>query len=149
MYYIWLLGVSPYSKIVLRSFYTVLRCIAIYRNFQRVVRAWIGWQRSHHGHMLLTGQKRCFYKDHLLTWAHIFILTKNISNIHGCIKRGHISLPDNVARMKINWKITKKLHVLLKITAKMCIMLRRLTLVLPTSSPIPCVLGCWLTSYFG
>ena len=44
------------------------------RNFQHDVTAWIGWQRSHHGHPLLTRQKRCFYKSQLLTWAHIFVL---------------------------------------------------------------------------
>ena len=33
-------------------------------------------------------------------------------------------------------------------TAKTCITLRPLPLVLPTSGPIPCVLGCGLTSHF-
>ena len=45
-----------------------------YRNFQRDVTAWIGWQISHHGHPLLTRQKRCFYKGQLLTRARIFVL---------------------------------------------------------------------------
>ena len=49
--------------------------------------------------------------------------------------------------MKIYWQIKKKCQVLLKITAKTCKTLRHLPLVLPTSSPIPRVLGCGLTSY--
>ena len=51
--------------------------------------------------------------------------------------------------MKIYWQIQKKWKVKLKITAKTCITLRRLPLVLPTSGPIPHVLGCRLTSHFG
>ena len=89
----------------------------------------------------LTWQKRCFYKGHRHTWARIFILFENIRNILGCIKRGHISLPDSVTRMIIIWQIKKNWQVLFKITAKTCIMLRRLPLVLPTSAPIftPCI----------
>ena len=51
--------------------------------------------------------------------------------------------------MKIYWQIKKKWQVKLKSTAKTCITFRRLPLVLPTSGPIPRVLGCGLTSYFG
>ena len=51
--------------------------------------------------------------------------------------------------MKIYWQIKKKWQVLIQITAKTCITLRRSPLALPTSGPIPRVLGCGLTSYFG
>ena len=51
--------------------------------------------------------------------------------------------------MKIYWQKKKKWQVLIKITAKTYITLRRLPLVLPTSGPIPCVFDCGLTSYFG
>ena len=50
--------------------------------------------------------------------------------------------------MKIYWQIKKKWQVILKITAKTCITLRRLPVVLPTSGPIPRVLGCGLTAHF-
>ena len=51
--------------------------------------------------------------------------------------------------MKIFWQIKKKWQVILKITAKTWITLRRLPLVLPTSGPIPRVFGCGMTSHFG
>ena len=70
-------------------------------------------------------------------------------NVLGYIKRGYISLLDNITWMKIYWQIKKKWKVILKLTAKTCITLRRLPLVLPTSGPIPRVLGCGLTSHFG
>ena len=70
------------------------------------------------------------------------------AHVHVCsIKRGHISLPDYITRMKIFWQIKKKWQII--ITAKTYITLRRLPLVLPTSGPIPRVLGCRLTSHFG
>ena len=44
----------------LQVFILPLWCLLMqYRNFQRDVTAWIGWQRSHHGHPLLTRHKRC------------------------------------------------------------------------------------------
>ena len=43
------------------------------RDVRRDVTAKIGWQRSHHRHPVLTGQKRCFYKGQSLTWACIFV----------------------------------------------------------------------------
>ena len=57
-------------------------------------------------------QKRCFYKGQILTWARIFVVMLNIRNILGCLKRGHISLPDNVTSMTIYWQIKKKWQVL-------------------------------------
>ena len=60
------------------------------------------------------------------------------------IERRQISLSDHsftcISQMKIFWQ------VILKITAKTCI---TLPLVLPTSGPIPRVLGCGLTSHSG
>ena len=50
--------------------------------------------------------------------------------------------------MKIYWQIKKKWKLILKITAKTCITLQWLPLVLPTNGPIPSVLGCGLMSYF-
>ena len=35
----------------------------VYRNFQRDLTAWIGWQRSHHYHPRPNRQKHCFYKS--------------------------------------------------------------------------------------
>ena len=82
--------------------------------------------------------------------ACIFVVDYNIRIILGYIERGHISVPDNVTRMKIYWQIKKKWQVLFQITAKTCITLQRVPLlVLPTSGPIPHVLGCGLTSHFG
>ena len=117
--------------------------------------------------------KALFNKGVSLAWARNFVVNWNIRNILGYNERGHISLRDNVTQMKIYWQIKKKWEVLLKITAKTspihstllemssflarsnvweyaktCITLRRLPLVLPTSVPIPCVLGCGLTSNF-
>ena len=119
------------------------------RNVRLDVTAWTGWQRSHHCHPLLTRQKRCFYKGQSLTWAHIFVVHSNIRNLLGYFKRGNISLPNDISQMKIYWQIKEKLQVILKFSTKSCIMLRRLPLVLPTSGPIPLVLGCGLTSHFG
>ena len=79
------------------------------RNVRRDVTAWIGWQRSHHCHPLLTRQKRCFYKGQSLTWAHIFVVHSNIRNLPGHFKRGNISLPDDISQMKIYWQIKEKL----------------------------------------
>ena len=101
--------------------------------------------------MLQHRQKRCFYKGQSLTWARIFVVNYNIRNLLGYIQRGHISLPDHITRMKIYWQIKEKWSVIIEITAKTCITLRRYPLVLPTSGPIPRVhvLGCGLTSHFG
>ena len=56
--------------------------------------------------------KALFFKGQLLTWARIFVLIFIIRNILGCLKRGHISLPDYVTCMKIYWEIKKKWQVL-------------------------------------
>ena len=65
---------------------TYNRNVCNYRNFQRDVTAWIGWQRSHHGH------PRCFNKSQLLTWVNFLFFLKYKKNILECIKRGHFSL---------------------------------------------------------
>ena len=54
------------------------------RNIRRDVTPWIGWQRSHQCHPVLTRQKRCFYKGQSITWARIFVvLNYNIKNLLG------------------------------------------------------------------
>ena len=121
-----------------------------YRNVRRDFTAWIGWHRSHHSHLLLTRQKRCFYKGRSLTWGGILkykkytqIHLKEDTFLYQTSHHIHCS-PD-----QIYWQIKKKWQVILKITTKTCITLRRLPLFLPTSGPIPRVLGCGLTSHFG
>ena len=51
-----------------RPFFLGTMTYVLYRNFQHDVIAWIIWQRSHHGHPLLTQKKHCFYKGQLLTY---------------------------------------------------------------------------------
>ena len=93
--------------------------------------------------------KDLVYKGWSLTWARIFVVNWNIRNILGYIKRGNIFLPDSVTWMKKQWQVKKKWQDLVKleITAKTCITLRWLQLVLPTSGPLPRVSG--VLSYFG
>ena len=79
------------------------------RNVRRDVTAWTGWQRSHRCHPVVTRQKRGFYKGQYLTWAHIFVVNSNIKDLLGYIKRGHISLPDDISQLKIYWQIKEKL----------------------------------------
>ena len=49
-----------------------LKCFVI--GIKCDVTAWTGWQRSHHYHMRLTRQKRCFYKGQVVTRARIFVV---------------------------------------------------------------------------
>ena len=79
------------------------------RNVRRDVTALIGWQWSHRCHPVVTQQKRCFYKGQSLTWANIFVVNSNIKDLPGYIKRGHISLPDDISHLKIYCPIKEKI----------------------------------------
>ena len=63
--------------------------IASYRNVQRDVTTWTGWQRWPPHKPACTEQKRCFYKDSSLTRVLIFVVNK-IKIMFECTKRRHI-----------------------------------------------------------
>ena len=79
-----------------------------YRNVRRDVTALIGWQRSHHWHPVHIPSKSVVFTRVSHLPELVFSLLIKIQNVLGYIKRGYISLPDNITWMEIYLQIKKK-----------------------------------------